>query len=217
MKKLLVLAVIVCLLVSLQVSAKPNPRAAGPDGPSGLTATATSTSEIILNWQDNSDDEDGFKIERSLDGESFSEIDEVGQDVTSYSDQGLEKNTTYYYRVRAFRVLGNKNRYSAYSNVASDTTFNEIPAAPTNLQTYVYSTSTGTWVSVYWQDNSDNEDGFKLERGTNGIDFSQIATTTYSSYADWDVESGQTYYYRVKAYNEVGDSEYSNVASSTIP
>lgn len=216
MKKILILTVIICLLVSLQVLAKPNPRSVIPTAPSNLTAAATSTSEIMLDWQDNSDDENGFKIERSLNGVSFSEIDEVGQNVTSYFDQGLDRNTTYYYRVRAFKVAGSKNKYSDYSNTASDTTFNEIPAAPTNLETIVYSTSTGTWVQVYWQDNADNEDGFKVERGLNGIDFDQIATTTYSYYADWDVEAGQTYYYRARAYNEAGNSEYSNIASSTL-
>ncbi|NQT90720.1 MAG: S8 family serine peptidase, partial [Candidatus Omnitrophica bacterium] len=46
-----------------------------PSAPTGLTATADSTTQIELSWQDNSDNEDGFKIERSLTaGSGFSQI-----------------------------------------------------------------------------------------------------------------------------------------------
>ena len=89
-----------------------------PAAPSGLAATATSSSTVDLSWTDNSGDESGFKVERAASGGAFSEIATVGADVTSYGDSGLAASTTYDYRVRAFNADGD----SAYSNTASATT-----------------------------------------------------------------------------------------------
>jgi FtsP/CotA-like multicopper oxidase with cupredoxin domain len=89
-----------------------------PAAPTGLTATAVSSSAIDLSWVDNATDEDGFDIERSLDGSSFAPVASVGVDETTHSDTGLSPDTTYWYRVRAFNGSGT----SAYSNTASATT-----------------------------------------------------------------------------------------------
>ncbi|HVG20246.1 MAG TPA: IPT/TIG domain-containing protein [Blastocatellia bacterium] len=89
--------------------------AAAPVAPSNLTAIAISDSQINLSWSDGATTEAGFKIERSSDGLTFTEINTVGPNTTTYSDTGLRSNRTYYYRVRAFNSGGN----SAYSNVDS--------------------------------------------------------------------------------------------------
>jgi FtsP/CotA-like multicopper oxidase with cupredoxin domain len=100
-----------------------------PADPSGLTATAVSSWSIDLAWSDNSNDEDGFDIERSLDGTNFSFFDTVGAGVTSYTDTTAAPLTTYWYRVLAFNGAGS----SGYSNVASDTT-PDAPAQGTSVQ-----------------------------------------------------------------------------------
>ncbi|MFA5118279.1 MAG: fibronectin type III domain-containing protein [Candidatus Omnitrophota bacterium] len=81
--------------------------------PSGLTASVVSVSAINLAWTDNSGIEEGFKLERK-EGSSgtYSQIADLGQNVTSYSDTGLSSSTTYYYRVRAYSGSSN----SLYSN-----------------------------------------------------------------------------------------------------
>jgi hypothetical protein len=86
-----------------------------PGTPSGLTATAVSKSQINLTWTDNASNEDGMKIERSTNGATWSEIGTVGPNVTNYSSTGLSANKTYFYRLRAYNVLG----YSGYSATAS--------------------------------------------------------------------------------------------------
>ena len=92
-----------------------------PGAPSALTATAVSQTQINLSWTDNSNNEDGFKIERSPNGSSsWAQVATVGPNVTSYSNTGLSRNTRYYYRVRSYNVLGN----SAYSNTANTKTLN---------------------------------------------------------------------------------------------
>lgn len=96
----------------------PHPLQGFPSPPSDLSATADGSSSIDLVWTDNSSDETGFKIERSVDGVTFAQIATVGAGVTSYADVGLAGGVTYHYRVRAYNDSGN----SAYSNTANDTT-----------------------------------------------------------------------------------------------
>jgi Fibronectin type III domain len=85
--------------------------------PTQLAATATSSSEIRLTWQDNAGTEQGFRIERCAGTacSSFTQVAVVGQSVTSYADGGLARNTSYSYRVRAFNAGG----ASGYSNTAT--------------------------------------------------------------------------------------------------
>jgi bacterial leucyl aminopeptidase len=90
-----------------------------PSPPSNLGATAISSSQINLNWTDKSANETGFKIEQatSLSG-PYSQIATVGTNVNTYQNAGLKRNTTYFYRVRAYNAAGN----SGYSNTASAAT-----------------------------------------------------------------------------------------------
>jgi len=91
-----------------------------PATPTVLTATAVSTNQINLSWTDNSIDEFGFEIERSLATVGpWSQIDTVTADVTVYSDTNdLSRGTTYHYRVRAFNSTGD----SGYAGPANATT-----------------------------------------------------------------------------------------------
>lgn len=90
-----------CAAVLIKETAAAGP----PSDPSGLVATATGQSSINLTWVDNSSDEDGFAIERSLTGVgSWVEIDTVAAGVETYDDTGLDPDTEYFYRVRAFRI-----------------------------------------------------------------------------------------------------------------
>jgi subtilisin family serine protease len=100
---------------SNEASATPVGPAQAPAAPSELTALAVSSSQIHLSWTDNSNNETGFKIERSTDNRSYTQIATVGAGVTTFSDTGLSRNRRYYYRVRAYNEFGN----STYSNTAN--------------------------------------------------------------------------------------------------
>ncbi len=73
-------------------------------------------------------------------------------------------------------------------------------------------------ITLSWQDNSTNEEGFGIERGTNGVNFITIGTTPSNTagYQDNGLAKGTAYYYRVRAFNDAGFSAYSNIAQSLI-
>ncbi|MDP2933650.1 MAG: hypothetical protein Q8N81_05995 [bacterium] len=94
--------------------------------------------------------------------------------------------------------------------------YGNAPSAPSGL--------TATAMSCYqinlaWTDNSDNETDFAVERGPNGVVWTHIATTSanVSDYSNLGLPESATYYYRVRAYNAAGYSDYSGSASAVTP
>ncbi len=186
-----------------------------PAAPTGLSATTASSSAITLRWTDTSSSESGFKVQRSLDGVTFTQVATLGAGVITYGDSGLAAGTTYFYEVCAYNAGGN----SPYSNTASATTTAAAvtpPAAPASLAATATSSSA---ISLSWTDNSSNESGFKLERSLDGTSFALLATLggSVTSYGDSGLSAATKYYYRVYAYNSGGNSGYSNTASATTP
>ncbi len=94
-----------------------------PQAPSDLIADV-SLDNITLFWSDNSDNEQGFRIEQSTDGTNFTKIAVTMPDSTNYIIVGLEPYTTYYYRVCSYiDEPGN----SLFSNIVTATTQEETP------------------------------------------------------------------------------------------
>src|SRR4029077_6870509 len=89
-----------------------------------------------------------------------------------------------------------------------------VPAPPSNLQAITFSSSS---MYLLWTDNSTNENGFNIERSTNGTTFAQVATVPANTtgYYNTGLAGSTTYYYRVSAYNASGNSGYSNITSAT--
>ncbi len=97
-----------------------------PNRPENLTATAISPSQISLTWQDKSDNEIKFKIERKTGAGAYFLVTTVSSNATSYNDTNLSPDTTYSYRIRAYGIAGD----SAYSNEASAMTLPPPLTAP---------------------------------------------------------------------------------------
>lgn len=108
------------------------PTVAVPGAPTGLEAAALSGTEVSLTWEDNSDNETGFKIECKTEGGDYVEIGEIGPDVTACTHPGLTQGTKYYYRVKAFNAGGE----SPYSNVAEVTT-TAAAVQPVEVKLYI--------------------------------------------------------------------------------
>jgi hypothetical protein len=182
-----------------------------PSAPSGLTTAVVSSSQINLTWVDTSTNETGFNVERATaTAGPWTTIATTGSNVVAYSSTGLASSTTYYFRVRSFNTAGS----SAYTPVVTATTQTTatLPAAPTGLSATGISTSQ---INLTWTDNSTNEQGFSIERGSSASGpWSVLGTTAQSSYSNTGLTASTTYYYRVRAYNTAGNSAYTGTASA---
>ncbi len=87
-----------------------------PAMPGNLQATVLSSSQIQLDWEDNSFNEAGFTIE-----DWNTHIAEVGADTTDYLVEWLSPNTIYCFWVQAFNSGGSSN----WSDRACTTTFGD--------------------------------------------------------------------------------------------
>ena len=119
--------------VSNTISATTGTIATAPLPPTGLTASAVSSSQINLSWTAGNNGGStitGYKIERSTDGGStWSTISaNTGSAATTYSNTRLAPDTTYTYRVSAINAIGT----SAPSDTATATTplFDSIKIGP---------------------------------------------------------------------------------------
>jgi hypothetical protein len=100
--------------------ALPPPGAASLNAPSGLAATAASSSEVNLTWSDNATSEGGFELDRATNSAFTSGLvtATLSANTISRTITGLTAATTYYFRVRAVTSAG----ASEYSGTASVTT-----------------------------------------------------------------------------------------------
>ena len=209
---LIVVVLVALLSVTLGMMSQEEDLEPVPGAPTNLVAEATSSSRVDLSWQDNSDNESGFRIERLTGtGGSYDPVGEVGADVFTYSDLGLVGDTPYYYRVRAYGKGGN----SPYSNIVSaKTPVLTPPNAPTNLGAEAMASG---WIDLSWWDQSDTEAGFTvMRRAKDGI-YRQIAKVgaNVNQYSDiTGLTESTEYYYQVLAYNDAGASGLSNEAGA---
>jgi len=194
-----------------------------PTAPSGLTANAVSATQVDLAWMDNSSNENGFIIQRSdFDPglgtwSAFAQVgDTAAANVTTFSDTTVVPMSTYQYQVYAYNASGN----SAPSNVAIVTTPGVPPAAPTFLMTTAV---TSSQVDLAWTDNAtapNNEDGFVIERSTDGgATWNPVGQTAadVAIFSDTTVIPGNSYLYQVYAFNANGNSLPSNSVQADVP
>jgi subtilisin family serine protease len=117
-----------------------------PPPPSDLQVTSVGSTQVSLAWQDRSDNETGFSLERRELPSGGWGARILPRDTESFVDYGLTPATSYAYRVQAFNGDGN----SDYSNEATATTLG-IPPAPVAIEPYGCGTTfpaTLRWTTV---------------------------------------------------------------------
>jgi fibronectin type 3 domain-containing protein len=186
---------------------------AAPETPTGVNATAQSSTNIRVSWSSVSG-ATGYYVYRST---SFDgEYSQIGSPTTaSYTDGGRSPNTTYYYKVAAWNIIGTSSQ-SPYAYATTPPP--PLPAAPTGVwaivQTSYIGSSTIRSISITW-DAVAGATGYIVYRSTslNG-EYSSIGSTTQRSW----ITSGTrytTYYFKVAAYNSTGTGPLSSYDSVT--
>ena len=181
-----------------------------PAAPSNLAASVADAS-VELRWTDNSSVEDGFDVLR-FGGNDWSVVAHLPANASTYQDPSLADGA-YSYFVRATKDGGT----SGSSNVAQVVVATVPPLAPINLDAAPSSSSS---VSVYWSNGSTNQDGFRVERSTDGgTSWVGAGNTGVNEtwFGDYALPSEQPVCYRVIAFNHLGDSPPSNRDCTTPP
>lgn len=183
-----------------------------PDVPQALRAEGTGETTIDVDW-DEVDDADGYRLQRSPNGSTgWTQIAETGPGVITFGDTGLERDTEYFYRVRAFTDVGE----SGWTPVQSAMTDPE--AAPV-LQ--VGALPNPTQVQMTWTDPYPDELNWDIERSDDGVTGWAIVGTRgpdITNGVDSSLTPDTEYFYRVRAIRPGGPAPYSNVESvTTLP
>lgn len=187
-----------------------------PTAPSNLKLSFISTlfaARVDLDWNDNSTNETGFKLERCEGAgcTNFTQIATIIANIKTFRDTTVRIDTPYNYRIRAY----NDGGHSAYSNVLSVTPQLE---APTDLEVGVEESSSK--LRLQWKYFGTEQSYYSIERSTDETNWRHVRNVDrqLKGVIDSPVDAGTKYYYRVRAYTVLGGggySAYSNVASAT--
>jgi hypothetical protein len=171
-----------------------------PRAPAGIQVTAVTRhddnrDDVTLHWLcNNAYTAQGFSVERSTDGINFTQVASVPVTTTTFTDQRVEPGA-YFYRVRSFNAQG----LSRSSNVV--TAEINVPAAPVNLHVAQLFSS---HVQIAWDPNSSDQSAFQIERSSDGVHFTPIATVDQFTTSYIDARSPSPVYYRVESVNGDG-------------
>ena len=197
------------------------PDTQAPSAPANLTTSSTTSSSISLAWSASTDNVGvtGYQVLRApgASGGTFAQI--ATSPSNAFVNTGLTANTTFRYQVRAVDAAGNA---SAVSNAATATTQAgggdvQPPSAPSNLTAAATTTSS---VSLAWTASTDNTGvtGYQILRapGTSGGTFTQVGTSTTSSFVNSGLTANTAFRYQVRAVDAAGNaSAVSNTVTAT--
>ncbi len=190
-----------------------------PPAPSNFTATSGGTTQIALEWTDNTETETGFKIYR-CDGTCTPDTDPDGGDdllveipggastgIRTYTDTavapGVCESQKYSYSIVA--TSSSPSWDSAASNV-DDATADTAPAP----DDFIASPYAESQIDLTWDDNTVDETGFKVYRCASpctvdtdpagGDDLLTIVETNLERFSDTGLAPNSGYNYEVHAY-----------------
>lgn len=160
--------------------------------------------EANLTWNNRTGNSEYISIERSTDNlNNFEEIDQISSDLSSYNDDTIEEDHTYFYRIRVSTVHG----FSSYSEIDDVYYPLQPPDTPTNFS----STFNSNQIELTWTDVADTELNYMIERSVNNeLNYTHLITldADIESYTDTTILEDNIYYYRLRSYNSAGYSDY---------
>ena len=172
---------------------------------SGYRQRHAGMKNVVLNWTDNSDNEDGFKVYRRKSTEKgWTEVGTEGAGVESHTDTAAT-NTTYYYKVSAYNSGG-----ESFSSAVKVTTGSITPPELLTAEAVTDTTS-----ELYWRAFESGEDGYEVWRTKQGeADWTKVTSAPLglgtTAYTDTTLTENALYLYQVCAITTKGGSACSN-------
>ena len=184
---------------------------------SGIKATSNSYNSIKLTWNKTVNGANGYAVYRSTskDGKYTLRKTITSKNTIEFTDTGLDTNTTYYYKVRPYRMIADKKKYGSYSEI--------VCAKPVLSKTKITVSSKSKKATIKWNKVL-GASGYKVYSATSSDGTYSLKKTITSintlSYTNTNLVSGKTYYYKVRAYRNVNGKvvygPYSAVKSKKI-
>ena len=181
-------------------------------GVNNLTVKSYTASAITLAWNKNVG-ATGYALEQYKGGKWVQIAKTASNAVVSYTVNGLKADTTYTFRVRAYKTAAGKTIYSEYARLAAKTRI-------ANVGTFKGSTVSDSAVKLDWSKN-DKASGYIIEQYKGGK-WTALATTKNNTTLTFTVKGlakGTTYSFRIKSFRKTGStiefSEYTAIKAAT--
>jgi hypothetical protein len=152
--------------------------------PTGIAVSGIQAAQITVTWTDNSDNETGFLVEKSTDGNTFTNFTTTSANVISTAVTGLSANTQYWFRVASTNGISN----SAYSTTATGKY--TLAVAPTSVSSSV----TTTAISLNWSGGTASS--YNVVKDSDSAVTGQSSSYTYSG-----LSCGTSYTFKVYGVN----------------
>ena len=182
------------------------------DGVSDFKVASTTGSWITLEWAKN-DKATGYSIEQYKGGKWTVIATTKNNTTLKFTVKELKNDTTYSFRIRAYKTSGGVTAYSDYVRIAGKT---RIP----NVAKFTGSAVSASAVKLDWSKN-DKATGYVIEQYKGGK-WTALATTKNNTTLTFTVKGlaeGTTYSFRIKSFRKTGSttefSEYTAIKAGT--
>lgn len=176
-----------------------------PSKVTGLVQTGKVKDTVTISWTGNSD-ADSYNIYRASSAGGKYTLSGTSKK-NSFTDSGLKVKTAYYYKVEAVNGAGTGEK--------SDALKAETISETGKVTGIVRTARTRSTITFKWTAD-ENAEGYYVYRSNayNGT-YSRIATVTSNTYKDTGRTPGRSYYYKVRAYNAIGQGTISSISTLT--
>lgn len=176
-------------------------------GVTGISAQSQDPGEAKIAWTDRSKIEHGYRVKRrNVRTGEVTIVGELPSDARYHADAQVDIGETYQYWVVPYTEVGDGPCH--FDEIVTISP-GKVPDPPQNVSVSTVGTSPTT-VALTWKDASNTELGFRVERSENRESWFTIGTIAWNagskSLTDKGLSLGKIYYYRVFAYNSLGDS-----------
>ena len=181
-------------------------------GVNNLTVKSYTASAITLAWNKNAG-ATGYALEQYKGGKWTQIAKTSSNTAVTYTVNGLKADTTYTFRVRAYKTAAGKTIYSEYARLAAKTRIAKVAS-------FRVTGTTTSAVELSWNKNA-KATGYIIETYRGGK-WTVLATTKNNTTLTFTVKGlarNTTYSFRIKAFRKTGSttefSEYSGLKAAT--